>query len=186
MPTEQELIAKAKNGDRDALNQIVAESWHPLYRFIAYKTGRPDDAQDLVQETFFRAFRSLSSYQTGEAKFGSWLGRIAANLITDRWRKQGRTPPLQSLDDAGTSLSGDDDPAEQVVQLETKERLATLLMQLPADQRRVIELRILGGLPLKESAVAMNKTEAAVKMLQQRALKALRDKLPEKGVCGRQ
>ena len=105
MPTEQELIANAKTGDRDALNQIVAESWHPLYRFIAYKTGRPDDAQDLVQETFFRAFRSLSSYQTGEAKFGSWLGRIAANLITDRWRKQGRTPPLQSLDDAGTSLS---------------------------------------------------------------------------------
>ena len=182
MPSEQELIIKAKNGDRDALTQIVSDCWRPLYRFISYKTGKPEEAQDIVQETFFRAFRSLSSYQMTETKFSTWLGRIAANLITDAWRKQGRTPVMQNLDETQNIHAGDLDPAEQVIQAETRKKLAAIVMELPAEQRQVIEMRILAGLPLKEAAVAMNKSEAAVKMLQQRALKALRAKMLEQGV----
>ena len=182
MPSEQELIVKAKNGDHDALTQIVSDCWHPLYRFISYKTGKPEEAQDIVQETFFRAFRSLSSYQVTETKFSTWLGRIAANLITDAWRKQGRTPELRNLDEARNKSSGGSDPAEQVIQAETREKLAALIQELPPEQRQVIEMRILAGLSLKEAATAMNKSEAAVKMLQQRALKALRAKMLEQGV----
>mgnify|MGYP003588242719 CR=1 FL=1 len=182
MPSEQELIVKAKNGDRDALTQIVSDCWHPLYRFISYKTGKPEEAQDIVQETFFRAFRSLSSYQATETKFSTWLGRIAANLITDAWRRQGRTPVLQNLDETNNKCSNGSDPAEQIIQTETREKLAALVMELPTEQRQVIEMRILAGLPLKEAARAMNKSEAAVKMLQQRALKALRAKMLDQGV----
>ena len=182
MPSEQELIVKAKSGDRDALTQIVSDCWHPLYRLISYKTGKPEEAQDIVQETFFRAFRSLSSYQVTETKFSTWLGRIAANLITDSWRKQGRTPVLHNLDETQTQYVGDSDPAEQVIQAETQKKLAALIEELPTEQRQVIEMRILAGLPLKEAASALNKSEAAVKMLQQRALKTLRAKMLEQGV----
>ena len=182
MPSERDLIIKAKNGDRAALTQIVSDCWHPLHRFISYKTGNPEEAQDIVQETFFRAFRSLASYQVTETKFSTWLGRIAANLITDSWRKQGRTPVLQNLDETQNKYVGDLDPAEQVLQAETRKNLADLIRELPAEQRQVIEMRILAGLPLKEAAYAMNKSEAAVKMLQQRALKALRAKMLEQGV----
>ena len=70
---------------------------------------------------------------------------------------------------------------ETVVNRETSETLAILLYELPDEQRRVIELRILAGLPVREVAVAMDKSEAAIKMLQQRALKNLRGKLQDRG-----
>ena len=185
MPSEWELLEKAKAGDRDALGEIVAECWQPLYRFISYKTGNLEEAQDLVQETFFRAFRSLASYQKTDARFSTWLGRIATNLITDEWRKKGRTPLNSELGERQNELTGGEDPFDILVNQETKEMLAALLTKLPDEQRRVIELRILAGLPVKDTSIAMNKSEAAVKMLQQRALKNLREMMADRGVWGR-
>lgn len=182
MPSEWELIEKAKTGDREALDEIVSDCWQPLYRFISYKTGRPDEAQDIVQETFYRAFRSLSSYQNTEARFSTWLGRIAANLITDLWRKNGRTPIMKDISGYSNQLMGGESPLEELVSQETQETVATLLNELPDEQRQVIELRILAGLPVKEVATAMGKSEAAIKMLQQRALKNLRKMLLDRGV----
>lgn len=181
MPSEWELIEKAKAGDRDALGEIVADCWQPLYRFISYKTGNADEAQDIVQETFFRAFRSLGSYQKSETRFLTWLGRIATNLITDEWRKKDRTPIMNDISMQQNILTNGEDPSEVVVNQETKEMLATLLTKLPDDQRRVIELRILAGLPVKDTAIAINRSEAAIKMLQQRALKNLREMLLDRG-----
>ena len=184
MPSEWELLEKAKAGDRDALGEIVAECWQPLYRFISYKTGNLEEAQDLVQETFFRAFRSLASYQKTDTRFSTWLGRIATNLITDEWRKKGRTPLNSELGERQNELTGGEDPFDILVNQETKEMLAALLTKLPDEQRRVIELRILAGLPVKDTSIAMNKSEAAVKMLQQRALKNLREMMADRGVWG--
>ncbi len=181
MPSEWELIEKAKNGDSQALREIVTDCWQPLYRFVSAKTGNSEDAQDLVQETFFRAFRSLSSYHQTETRFSTWLGRIATNLITDMWRKNGRAPLIYPITEPQNELPGGEDPAEAVINSETKELLATLLNKLPTEQQQVIELRILAGLPVKDVAIAMNKSEAAVKMLQQRALKNLREMLLAQG-----
>ena len=181
MPSEWELIEKAKTGDQDALSEIVADCWQPLYRFISYKTGSSDEAQDITQETFYRAFRSLASYQKTETRFSTWLGRIAMNLITDIWRKNGRSPNMNDKSEHGNDLADGENPADTVIRLETADTLATLLTELPEEQRRVIQLRIVAGLPVKEVAIAMSKSEAAIKMLQQRALKNLRGKLLERG-----
>ena len=181
MPSEWELIEKAKAGDKTALGDLVSDCWQPLYRFVSYKLGSTDEAQDITQETFFRAFRSLSSYQKTDSRFGTSFCRIASNLITDLWRKKSRTPILQEISEQPCLPSGDNNPAELLVTLETKETLAVLLAELPLEQRQVIEYRILAGLPVKEVATAMDKSEAAVKMLQQRALKTLREKLLAKG-----
>jgi RNA polymerase sigma-70 factor, ECF subfamily len=184
MPSETELIAKAKAGDRSALDELVAGCWQPLYHLIRRKTGSPEDAQDLAQETFFRAFRSLARYEKTETQFSTYLGQIALNLITDFWRKKGRTPPPAELADFQTA--GDaSSPEARLVSQERKATLLTVMQELPSEQRQVVELRILTGLPVKDTALAMNKTEAAVKMLQQRALKSLREKLLERGVIER-
>ena len=181
MPTESELIAKAKTGDREALAEIVATCWHPVYRLISYKTGCPDEAQELTQETFFRAFRSFSDYHQAETRFTTYLGRIALNLITDFWRKRGRSPAFTDITEHQHLADGGPDPGEQLVQKETRQNLQDALSELPDDQRQVVELRIIAGLPVREAAAAMDKTEAAVKMLQQRALKNLRQKLLDRG-----
>ena len=106
MPSEWDLIEKAKAGDRDALGEIVANCWQPLYRLISCKIGNPEEAQDIVQETFYRAFRSLSAYQKSDAHFSTWLGRIALNLITDMWRKKGRSPIINDISEHYHDLTG--------------------------------------------------------------------------------
>ena len=186
MPNESELIAKAQNGNRAALDELVAACWQPVYRLISQRTGNPEDAQEMTQETFFRAFRSLSGYHPTEAKFSTFLGRIALNLVTDFWRRKGRSPAVADIADHQHHLSDGADPGEQVVAQETRQNLIDALQELPDEQRQVIELRILAGLPVKEAATALRKTEAAVKMLQQRALKNLRQKLQDRGAVENQ
>lgn len=182
MSQESELIARAQAGDRAALGEIAAACWQPVYRLIAQKTGSPEDAQEITQETFFRAFRNLASFQRTDAKFSTYLGQIALNLVTDFWRRKGRTPPLADIADHQHHLAGGPDPGDQVVSQETRQHLSDALHTLPAEQRRVIELRVLAGLPVKDTAIALDKSEAAVKMLQQRALKNLRQCLQDRGV----
>lgn len=181
MSSEWELIEKAKGGDQAALGELVDECWQPLFRFIAQKLGNADEAQDVVQETFYRAFRSLGSYKKTDSRFTTYLGRIATNLITDMWRKKGRSTVNIDFNDYQDRLAGGENPADSLIELEKKQALTAALTELPPDQRQVIEYRILAGLPVREVSIAMNKSEAAIKMLQQRALKNLREKLLAKG-----
>ncbi len=131
MSAEWELIEKAKTGDKNALNEIVAECWQPLYRFISFKTGNPEEAQDIAQETFYRAFRTLGTYQKTDALFSTWIGRIATNLITDLWRKKGRSPIMNDISDHLNDFTGGENPAETIVNRETRDTLVTLLTELP-------------------------------------------------------
>ncbi|MDU4960517.1 MAG: RNA polymerase sigma factor [Sporomusaceae bacterium] len=173
--TEKQLIAAAQAGDRAALNELIGFHWKPVYQFIVYKIGNAHDAQDIAQETFLRAFRALPRYQEGKATFRTYLGRIALNLITDYWRRQGRTPSTVDVADYRGLL---EDPAEKpedrLMQRERQQEVAAALAKLPQEQRRAVELRLLHGMSVQDTAGRLNKSEAAVKMLQQRALANLR------------
>lgn len=180
---EHELIAKARQGEKEALNTLVSRYWQTIYRLVYYKTGHIEDAQELTQETFFKAFRSLPRYQQGDASFKTYLGRIALNLVNDFWRKKGRSPQIidiaeyqNPLVDAGRK------PEEAVLDVEQQQEIARLIQLLPDEQRQAVELRIMAGLPVREAARMMGKTEAALKMLQQRALKNLRKLFIERGL----
>lgn len=179
---EDLLIIKARTGDREALNNLVSVYWHPVYHFISYKIGSPEDAQELTQETFFRAFRSLPSFRKTDATFKTYLNHIALNLIRDFWRKKGRSPTFVDIADHQESGSADDQPDVQAINLEKREAIAMVLQELPENQRQVIELRIIAGLPVREAALAMNKSEASIKMLQLRALKSLRVLFLNRGI----
>lgn len=182
MQQDECLIGKAQAGDRDAVNELVSIYWHPIYRFISYKIGSPEDAQELAQETFFRFFRSLPNYKKTNAALKTYLNHIAHNLIIDFWRKKSRSPTLVDIADYHEAKDENNQPEIQAINLEKQEIITTLLQKLPNEQRQAIELRIVAGLPVKEAALAMGKSEAAVKMLQQRALKSLRLLLIQQGI----
>ncbi len=89
--TDEELVARSKTGDTESFNQLVKRWERPIFA-LAYRTlGREEDARDVTQETFLRAFRALAGFK-GDAKFSSWLYRIALNLCRDWMRKERRAP----------------------------------------------------------------------------------------------
>lgn len=183
MAEEQQLILKAQQGDRAALNALIGQYWQPVYRLIYLKTGNSDDAQELTQETFLKVFRALPSYKKMNASFKTYLGRIALNLVTDYWRRQGRTPPVIDIAEYQEPMvDSAPSPENQTVSAERRAEINKLVATLPPEQRQAIELRVYKGLSVQEAAGVMDKSEAAVKMLQQRALKNLRKLFLEHGI----
>jgi len=180
---EKELIARAQQGEKQALNTLVSQYWQPVYRLIYYKLGHVEDAQELTQETFLKAFRSLPRYQQGEASFKTYLGRIALNLVNDFWRKKGRSPKIIDIAEYQDPLVDEGmKPEEAALETEQQEEISRLIQLLPEEQRQAVELRIIAGLSVREVSRIMGKTEAALKMLQQRALKNLRKMFIERGL----
>src|SRR5437762_13517369 len=112
--TDEELVARSIRGDADSFNELILRWERPIYA-LAYRTiGREEDARDVCQETFLRAFRALPAFR-GQAKFSSWLYRIALNLCRDWMRRERRTPTAQSPDDADLmDLVAGADPSESI------------------------------------------------------------------------
>src|SRR5438094_10134035 len=101
--TDEELVARSISGDADSFNELVLRWERPIYA-LAYRTiGREEDARDVCQETFLRAYRALPGFR-GQAKFSSWLYRIALNLCRGWVRRGRRTPVVQPAE--GDDLLG--------------------------------------------------------------------------------
>src|SRR6266481_1821300 len=93
--TDEELVARSLRGDPESFNELILRWERPIYA-LAYRTiGREEDARDVCQETFLRAFRALPAFR-GQAKFSSWLYRIALNLCRDWIRRERRTPIVEA------------------------------------------------------------------------------------------
>ena len=93
--TDEELVARSIRGDRESFNQLMLRWERPIYA-LAYRTiGREEDARDVCQETFLRAFRALPGFR-GQSKFSSWLYRITLNLCRDWLRRERRAPMVQA------------------------------------------------------------------------------------------
>ncbi len=179
------MIAKAREGERAALNELVSTYWPFIYRLALAKTGSQEDAQEIAQDTFLRALAALPRYKETNATFKTYLSRISLNLITDYYRKRGRTPQMFDITQYGEPIIDTSSrPEDAVISEEQRHEVARLLTLLPEEQRRVIELRILQGVAVADVARIMGKSAAAIKMLQQRALKKLRDLVVEDGLIG--
>src|SRR5688572_9345170 len=154
--TDEELVAKSQGGDLDSFNQLVVRWERPIYA-LAYRTiGREDDARDVCQETFLRAFRALKGFK-GQAKFSSWLYRIALNLCRDWMRRQRRTPVVQMPEDVDAAeLAAARGPVESIETLVARRELsravALVMATLPEEQRTAIVLKEYHGLTFQEIA----------------------------------
>ena len=187
MTDEKILITKGKDGDREALNTLVLRYWQPIYRLVFCKIGNEEDAKEITQDTFMKAFRSLPHYKDLGLPFKSYLTRIAINLVTDFWRKKGHAPQMvHSTEFQQSIIDRRENPEEYTLRLEGEEQIGNLVESLPREQCQAIKLRIILGLSVRDAAMEMNKTEPAIKMLQLRGLKNLRKMCLDIGIlkCG--
>jgi len=167
------LISLAQQGDQGAIGALYDAHCRAVFLYFHARLGHQQTAEDLTGEVFRRMLTSLSAYHTGGMPFRAWLFRIAHNLLVDQYRREsGRELiPLTNVENVGDEAV---DPVSAVEQKLTMEYAYQALSELEPSQRDVLALRFLSELSLKETALAMNKTEDAVKALQRRGLMALR------------
>ena len=181
--TDEELVARSKTGDTESFNQLVRRWERPIFA-LAYRTlGREEDARDVTQETFLRAFRALGGFK-GDAKFSSWLYRIALNLCRDWMRKNRRTPVVDVPEGVDMEqLAAERGPTETVEDLAARAELsrgvAKAMELLPAEQRESIILKEYHGLTFQEIADLMKCPLSTVKTRVYQGLSTLRKQLGE-------
>ena len=179
--TDEELVARSKMGDTDSFNQLVKRWERPIFA-LAYRTlGREEDARDMTQETFLRAFRAIGGFK-GDAKFSSWLYRIALNLCRDWMRKARRTPVVAVPEGVELEhLAGEGWPTETVEDLAARAELSAVvekaMKKLPAEQRQAIVLKEYHGLTFQEVADLMKCPLSTVKTRVYQGLSTLRKEL---------
>jgi RNA polymerase sigma-70 factor (ECF subfamily) len=172
------LVDLARAGDADAFGALYDHYSPAIYRFVYYRVSTRVLAEDLTSETFFRALRSMASFQWQGKDFGAWLTTIARNLIVDHF-KAGRTRLETTTDDFSDRREAGDDTEEEVLAALTSEVLREAMTELPAEQHECIVLRFLNGYSIAETAKSLGRSEGAVKQLQLRAIRNLAKLLPE-------
>ena len=184
--TDEELVALAQRGDEDSFNQLVLRWERPIYA-LAYRTlGREDDARDVCQEAFLRAYRALRGFK-GEAKFSSWLYRITLNLCRDWMRKQRRTPVSQVPEGLELSdLAGEAPDAVSVEDLVARREMSAAVSKvmalLPEEQRTAIILKEYHGLTFQEIADMQGCPLSTVKTRLYQGLSVVRRQLEQGGM----
>ena len=186
--TDEELVARSVAGDLDSFNQLVLRWERPIYALAYRVIGREEDARDVCQEAFMRAFRALGGFK-GEAKFSSWLYRITLNLCRDWIRRERRTPVMQPPEGVDlVSLSIDQTPSESVEDLIARRDLsravAKVMALLPEDQRTAIILKEYHGLTFQEIADLLDCPLSTVKTRLYQGLSVLRRRLDHEGLQG--
>src|ERR1700730_11190239 len=112
--TDEELVARSIGGDADSFNELIHRWERPIYALAYRQIGREEDARDVCQETFLRAYRALKGFR-GQAKFSSWLYRIAINLCRDWMRRERRAPVMQPPEGGELmELAAAREPAESI------------------------------------------------------------------------
>ena len=142
--TDDELVARSIGGDAESFNELIMRWERPIFALAYRVIGREEDARDVCQETFLRAFRALPGFK-GEAKFSSWLYRIALNLCRDWIRRQRRAPVVQMPEGVEpTELAAERGPVESIEELVGRRQLSAVVEEamtlLPEEQRTAIIL----------------------------------------------
>jgi RNA polymerase sigma-70 factor, ECF subfamily len=186
MASDEELVTRAIGGDTESFNQLVVRWERPIYALAYRVIGREEDARDVTQETFLRAFRSLGGFR-GQAKFSSWLYRIALNLCRDWSRRERRAPlaePPEGID--LVELAAEQGPLESIEDLVVRQdlgaRVQKAMSRLSDEQRTTIILKEYQGLTFQEIADLQGCPLSTVKTRLYQGLTVLRRELVKQGV----
>ncbi len=172
------LVELARSGDKEAFGLLYDHYQASVYRFLYYRTRSQALAEDLTSETFFRALRSMNSFRWQGKDFGAWLMTIARNLTMDHF-KAGRTRLEMTTEDMTPHDDATEGPESAVIAGLTNEALLKALTQLPVEQRECLIMRFLQGLSIAETALALSRSDGAVKQLQLRGVRNLAKLMPE-------
>jgi RNA polymerase sigma-70 factor (ECF subfamily) len=166
-----ELINRAQQGDTEVISALYEHYHLTIFRYLFYRVGDRQTAEDLTSEVFLRMLRFLSGFHPPSASFSAWLFKIARNLAVDHFRKLGSQiiVPLEDNLDMGT-----DDLDKHMERSLTSDVLFQALRKLSDEQRDVVVLRFVTGMPIADVAGALDRSEDSIKGLQRRALTSLR------------
>ena len=187
--TDEELVARSMTGDTESFNQLVRRWERPIYA-LAYRTiGRDEDARDVAQETFLRAFRAIKGFK-GEAKFSSWLYRIALNLCRDWMRRERRNPVVLAPEGVDIiEMATETGPTESIEDLVGRnvmsEAVSRAMLLLPEEQRTAIILKEYEGMTFQEIADMIDCPLSTVKTRMYQGLSVLRRELEQQGISTR-
>lgn len=178
MKDEEKLIRKSQGGDERAFGELYDIYISKIYRFIFFRVGRQkEDTEDITHQVFMSAWQNMSKYESRGLPFSSWLYRIASNAVIDYYRTHRSHIDIDTV------------PEEMVVELSnaTTELDSQLnmsyihvaLAKLEPEQQNVLIMRFIEDLSTKEIAIALEKSEGAIRVIQHRALKQLKHYVDE-------
>jgi RNA polymerase sigma-70 factor, ECF subfamily len=180
------LVTLAQQGDGEAFGLIYDRYVDAVYRYLYYRVGSAQLAEDLTSETFMRALRRIDSFRWQGKDIGAWFVTIARNLVADhfkssRFRLEVSTGDILEAAHAGSVNQGgvNAGPEEIVLDYLRDTELLGAVKQLKTDQQECVVLRFLHGLSVAETADVMQRSEGAIKQLQLRAVRALAKLVPE-------
>ena len=184
--TDEELVERASRGNTDAFNDLVVRWERPIHALAYRVLGREEDARDVCQEAFMRAFRGLKGFK-GKAKFSSWLYRIALNLCRDWLRRERRARLVQPLEDFDLVERRAVDPISEtvedlIVRRDLGRAVSKVMAALPEDQRIAIVLKEYHGLTFREISELMGCPLSTVKTRLYQGLSVLRGHLEHSGL----
>ncbi len=173
--SDTDLIEAWRAGEEAAATELVYRHGKALARFLgAAGAGAREDVEDLVQETFLRAFRRIETFRGG-SRFRTWLMTIGSNVLKDAWRKRKRRPVIPL--NAREIVDGSSDPHGDAVAGDIAVRVSHCVQVLPRLQRDVFLLRAQQGLDYEEIAKALDTTPGSARVHYHHAMKRLKDML---------
>lgn len=180
-----DLVALARAGDQQAFEELVRQTYTHTYTLAYRLTGDEEDARDVVQESYLRAFKGLKRFR-GDAQFSTWMYRITANCAANQLRKRARNRHDTLDEESGPVVDSrhDHDPTAMAEAGDLRARLEAALEELPPRLRAVVVLRDVYDLPHEAIAAELGISESAAKVRLHRARRKLRDRLFPRPVDG--
>jgi RNA polymerase sigma-70 factor (ECF subfamily) len=177
----EQLVRRARGGDEAAFDAIYGAFAARVYRFFSYRVPSRELAEDLTQQVFLKMIEQLPAYKEQGAPFSAWVFRIARNIWIDQHRTSHPATPLDSLPEGAEDAPG---PEEAALKALDWERVRSALYRLPDDQREVLVYRFFAELSPAETGALMGRSEGSVRVIQHRALMAMRRMLEPTEVRG--
>ena len=174
---EEKLVKLAVRGDSSAFGELYDRYQPMIYRFVAVKVSRREEAEDITHQVFMSAWQNIRSYEHRGHPFSSWLYRIARNQVIDFYRARRDEVAIDAVDPEYFATPA---TAEFTVPVRLEmESVRRALSRLKPDYQDVLIMRFMEDLSLKEVALALQKTEGAIKVMQHRAMNELKKALNE-------
>jgi RNA polymerase sigma-70 factor (ECF subfamily) len=175
--TDDQLLARARQLDPDALQKLHQRFYGPVARYVRFKVGDLQTAEDLSGEVFVRILEALRRGRSWQDSPQGWVMGIARHVVADHYRRKERRVEVKLSDQLAAAEEAG--PAHQAMLNERQHRLMQAIAQLTDEQRDVILMRFMEGLDIESVAQAMHKTPGAVKALQYRATRALAEMMQD-------
>jgi RNA polymerase sigma-70 factor, ECF subfamily len=171
----RQLVSRAQQGDRDALEELYLLHFDRIYSYLHMSVGNRHDAEDLTTQTFLKMLESIGRFRWRSAPFSAWLFRISHNLAMDHFRATRRWQPEEEVPEPPGSEEASAE--EQAMHEIGRQSMLELIDKLSTEQQQVLTLKFVFNFPNAEVATILGKTEGAIKSLQHRALVSLQKQL---------